>query len=694
MDIRALFKDMVTRDNLLVFAILAIATGFSIAAQSFNFPFGNNVHHIPFVLDYANNAEGPSDIYHQSLSRFISGFWVIIGSVATEENIHAVFFIAHVLFRFLTLFMIWKITSMLSQNKTLAAALAVSLILFFPGLYYFSPVGKSELLVSYLTHSQAVVAIVLIAWFFLIRQQFLVAAAFTAIAFIFNAFVGIWLGVAAGIAMIYLYWPKGIPFLVGHGLKMLLIFVVIASPVIFWLLHSVIGVAPYEPFEYRDFLTEFFPYHNYFVYHLQETVAFVIFAATGYLALRWTASDWDDSKLQIVRALLITYSVIFLIGLILPYVTGNRLILSLVPLRMDSYLIFLIAIIILVWHNTALRRAGSHYPAFALIALFSLVNGNVLLFIAALLLDKDFNKKATGEKAFGWLLIAMLAISHLHFDQTGSLFLLSDNTQYLAFALQTVVIAFSLLGHKHYLSLAIICLSAAALKMVPEISTGAIMGALILIYGLIAFSLAKTVKWLPIAPALLILLISGTHGNIMTTILLAAAFLLPVLAIAGYLLLQKFRPKQIALHTSVLIVLFVGFSFMGAGQAFLRGSIEKKPEDAAAYREAQLWARQNTEPHTVFLPIKIIGFSAWSRRPVWIERSTGAMIMWAPENHEFWSKRVKKMRAMETVGDAMTLAREEDIPYIVLKKSRTMMDPDFSHCIEFENFNYIILKTC
>ncbi len=693
-DSRAQAKDMMNRENILIFAMLLIATIFSVAGQSFNFPFNNNAHHIPFVLDYANSAEGPSDIYHHSLSRFISAFWVLIGAVATEENIYAVFLGAHILFRFLILFAIWKIASLLSGHRAISAAAPICFIVFFPGFYHFSPIGKSELFAPYLTHSQAVIAVVLIGWYFLIRRQFLAAAAVTALAFDFNAFVGIWLGVVAGCAMIYVNWNKGLAWLSVHSVKMLLIFLALASPVIVWLLYSVFSVPPFEEFDYRSYLIDFYPYHNYFIHHLQETTAFIVFLGAGWLTLRWTGPAWDKDRLKIVSAIFAAYTAIFLVGMVLPYVTGNRLILNLVPLRMDSYLIFLISILILAWHNPTSSNDHQQDRSFPIIALFSLVNGNVLLFIAALFLGRNFEGKSALEKFFGWVLMGGLLASHLYFEQAAVLFSLPVKHQMFAFALQSGVIALFLLGHPRYLSLAFIFISIASLKLLPEIDTFPTAAILILTYVLIAVSVTRNMGWLSFGPAVLILSILAINPVKLHILLICGAFLMPVLALQGFSLLNKMMPVRLFSHANMLTAVFIGLLAMGAFNAYLRGGLANFPNEAIAFEEAQIWARENTEPHTLFLPIGKSGFSSLSRRPVWMEPTMGAMIMWAPETHDFWSTRISKLRQIKTVSQAMSLALAEGIPYIFINKSVVPMDPDYSHCIAYENQSYVILRSC
>ncbi len=694
MDVPVQLKSMLTRENILIFAVLLIATVFSVAAQSFNFPFSNNAHHIPFVLDYANSAEGPSDIYHQSLSRFISAFWVLIGSVATEKNIYAVFLAAHIFFRFLILFMIWKIARLLSDNKALYTILPVLFVAFFPGLFNNSPVGKSEIFASYLTHSQAVIAVVLVGWFFLIKRQFLAAAILTAIAFDFNAFVGIWLGVVAGCTMIYTNWHRGIAYLTLHAVKMLAIFLVVASPVIIWLLHSVLSVPPVEDFDYRSYLADFYPYHNYFVYHLQETTAFLVFLGVGNLTLRWTGLEYNESKGKTVSVIFITYSAIFLVGMALPYVTGNRLILNLVPLRMDSYLIFLVTILILAWYTNVSSKENKQDAAFPIIALFCLVDGNVLLFIAALFLGRKFEEKTVVEKSFGWLLVGILMASHIYFGQATGLFSFSVNEQMMAFSLQAGVIAIFLMGHPRYLEVAILCISIASLRLLPEVNTLPAMGVLILTYGLIALSVAKRKKLPLYAPAILIFFLMVSYAGLTQILLLTGALMVPFIVQIGFPLAKKLLPSRLFDHSSMLIVVFLGLLMIAALSAFSRGGIAKNPKDVEAFREAQNWARENTAPHTLFLPIGNSGFSTFSRRPVWIEPTAGAMIMWAPENYDLWSERITKLREVSSVLDAVSLARDEKIPYIFINKSRTPMDPTLSHCVEFENHQYVILKTC
>src|SRR5258708_14781725 len=62
-------------------ALLGAAALANLLLQGFEFPRYNNIFHVAIVLDYAGSAEGPHDLFHQTLGAFVSVLWPLLACV-------------------------------------------------------------------------------------------------------------------------------------------------------------------------------------------------------------------------------------------------------------------------------------------------------------------------------------------------------------------------------------------------------------------------------------------------------------------------------------------------------------------------------------------------------------------------------------------------------------------------------------
>jgi len=684
--------------------LILLAAVLSVALQGFDYPGNNNIFHIPIVLDYANSIEGPSDVFYHSLSRYVSGFWIGISYLASESNIYYLFLTVHVAIRVFTIFLVWRIVRALGCDGA-PAALFCCFLAFLPTFLGDSPVGRNEILIGYLTHSQAVTLPILLSWLLLLKRRFLWAAAMAGLAFDINAFVGAWGGLATGIVMLSCLRGERVVVLLATTVKMLGVFVVVASPVLLWILEATRSVSPHDAFDFRDFLREYFPHHHMIDTHIGAAASLLLAMPIGFLAARHVGARWSADHRRIIVALFATYCAVIVGGMILPYVTDSRLLLNLYPLRMDSYFMFLLGLIIISWCAKSFKEDDEAERAYALIAWSSLMTGNICMLLVALILAGDKPSKSRMLATYlPFALFAMAAASHMASGEAPLLASqIGTRASVIGLIVQGGVSAYFLRNQPNYFARTFLFVAVASTAVVPafgDIETGLTV---LLVYGVLLVSLlllkaqppqsptmARLALFLPLVAGLAVAaLLWGALGSAVVAALMVPLVLMPFVPF-----LKRLVGSYRALNAGVLAMMYITALAYGATAMGLRGSLSSKPERSKALAEAQHWARNNTPPHTVFLPVGVDGFSTLSRRPVWIDWKIGAMVHWAPETHELWSSRWQRLKEVRSIRAAEELARTEGVPFIVFDRKTVPLDHTADACVAFENAEYWVMRLC
>ena len=683
----------------LVALLLCVSPLVALGSHGFDFAVINNVFHIPIVLDYAGSAEGPHDVFHATLDRFVSGFWIVLRFLATENTIWSVFFTVHVLTVFALSFILWRIAVDGAGEKSGTLLLAVVPVLFsFPLLSGTSPIGGNEILVSYLTHSQVVIVFVLGSWLLLMRGAPVWSALVMGIAFNINAFAAIWGAVFIGLAALAVGRQQ-------HGTPPLLMlvrmgvaFVLAALPTVGWVVVTFLESPDHAPFSFRDYLLSYYPHHTFIGAHFRESALTFLFFLSGLLLLMPLKGRIDRTASTTLESLLLVGLAIIAFGIALPYVTDSRLLLNLYPLRMDSYVLLCMLIAALIWAGKAFSSGDAAGNAAgnavdrgaALLALLSFVNGNVALLILAVLMsraDAANNWKIRGFAAF---LIVYVGGLTLYFGGPA-LIETAGEPRLLAFlALQIAVVWVFFSGSQTPSGSGLALIAAAFVPALLDQGTDAV--SVIAFYG----SLAVAALSGRFYPALLSLLLGGwalfQDQPVPWWALLylsAGLFLLARAVLARTTLFET--PVHLA-RRAALPGFFIFFLALSAYDFMDRGRLCSWKECDPNLVAAQNWARENTEPNTQFLPVRVDGFSTLSRRPVWIDWKIGAMVMWAPETNDFWQSRFRRLAGLSTVADALALAEQENIDYIVFRK-RWLAERDAAvPCVVFENAGYLIAR--
>ncbi|MDH3240858.1 MAG: hypothetical protein OEO83_09335, partial [Alphaproteobacteria bacterium] len=423
--------------------VLVAATLASAAWQGFDFPADNNSFHVPILLDYAGSAEGPHDLFHRSLNRWVSVFWPLLAPFASEQNLYPMFLGLHLVARFFTAFFIWRLGEALGGRSRPSVAFA-AVILFLDSFVGRSPLGHNEILVGYLTTSQVVIPVVLGAWLLAFRGRFGWAGAVLGLAFNINAFNAIWGALALGAVMIAACRRESLAAAAKTIAGAAGLYLLAAAPTAAWIVFALADVPAHEPFSHAQFLRDYYGYHYFIDMMWKEAAFFALTVLAGAVVLARAARHWRLSGRDTAMALYASYAAVVAFGAAIHYVVDHRLMFALNPMRMDSYVVILLGVVVLSWCIAAFRSADRGERAAAVIALMALANGNLALLVGAAAVNQPLPRGGAGRTALA-ALWAGLALAHWGFGAPPVIDGQSGAIAIFWFLLQAGVILFALL---------------------------------------------------------------------------------------------------------------------------------------------------------------------------------------------------------------------------------------------------------
>ena len=680
-----------------LWAVTLGAAVVSIAFQGFEFPFGNNVFHVPIALDFAGSTQGPHDAFHQSLGDYFSLFWLGVGWVVAPSNIFEVLLALHTLTRAAILALLWRLADEIrgtpSKLHGLVCVLALS-----PAMLGHSPVGRSELLLGYFSHSEVALALVLGSWLLGLRRRLLWASVVAGLAFNVNAFYGAW--AAGAIAVLFWLtargpsrsaWSKRLAKLVaGWSLAV--------APTAAWIVASLAGGSGVD-FDYRAYLRDYYP--NHFFIDVAVGRDLIVVAIAGIVAaaivhqLRDATSLGDATSLP--GSLLMYLAGLLALGAALPYLTDARLLLNLQLLRVDA-LIILLAATLVVAQLTREPSAG----AFGFVALLGLVVGHWLVVAAAVCFQHARPRSTQTSTARSWLAAGVLAAL------AGAVVLVGTapgpGPTPRAATLATIG-AIGVLGAGTGLRAA--KASALAVLLVAVVLGDAAVAAAVLAVSAIVVVTPRLSPARGDHPAR-----SGTRSDGSGGVWFAVALL--VIAAAGIARAAQIWPVGLYLvavatmawsapihrrrdlfqspRRAAVVVAAVALIPVGPALAsrLERGSLSNAGPDAAAWRELQRWAQRHTPRDSVFMvPPNRSGFSLTSRRSVWVDWKSGAAVMWRPDYFHTWAPRLAEQRQLDTPAQRADYCRRQGIDYVVVETDETR-DP--SDTMVFRNTHFAVIE--
>lgn len=330
--------------------IATAAAAFSLVFTGFVFGIENNLFHLPIVAGLYDEPQYRDDAFIQSLRYFASGVWVMLSGIQKHiQRVDLLFLGLDCLSRLLSFVGLLCCAELLGvvsrREKIVFAVLACTT----PFLIGFSSAGTGGLLVGYFTHSEMANGTLLLGIYFAMRGQFAAATVALGVTFFINALMAVWLApllVIIGIC----HLVRGQTTLLALCSRVL-VGALIAAPIVYPAVHNVISNPEFgKPigFDYIAYLREYFPGHS-----LIDAIPLADVAAIFAVMLLGAAAVWRlGERAGDFRAVYIGAVGLYLLGCVLPLVSGSPLLLNLQLLRAGvvTHLLASIATLALATH--------------------------------------------------------------------------------------------------------------------------------------------------------------------------------------------------------------------------------------------------------------------------------------------------------------------------------------------------------
>ncbi len=653
----------------LVNAFLALIAGcLLIWMVGDKFPAGNNVFHVPLVLDYANSSEGPHDAFHRSLGNFVSPYWRLVAVVATEDNIRQLFLGLLLLTSALTIGGAYAAVTAAGTRPVLALIGCIIVGCGF-AVRQFMEFGGGELFAGFLTHSQLATAIGLLVAALAIRQHWVWAALFCGLAADTNLFLGFWLMVNLLLARLIVERRTQIPFSIAAYAWMAFACVAAALPTIGWAVQAT-GSAVKLDFSFTDYLYQYHPYHFFAHLEFWLLLSFAALAISVWLAAqRYSAV----TGVYVAAALVLGSLVTILLGAASAYAVDHQVVLSLHPLRYAAVGHWFAAIAVIALWSQAEKNQESD-AIFGAIAVTGFMLPTPSVTILGLLMMQR------GRVSGPWLGIQLLglglsmitpAYSDGRFDFPLMPYVgpLPAVTLVCALAAAIIFNRRDLSNWERWAALCLTWLVACSTEIGDK--TLAVAYALVVTFvAALVFSGSRRRLSIAVATTIsmgcLALSVYGA-GRPERRMLMTFVVMMGVVVVSYGLCRVRALKSAWILGISAVVLLAVGVTLAQRHRAGF--DFPRWPADELWF-DAQVWARANTPPDTLFYAPDRFGFATMSRRPVWWDANEGAAVMWSPAFYDEWNLRGKLAERAKAANGLIELARSEGIEFLVLDCQR------------------------
>lgn len=656
---------------IMAYVLCILAALCSTWLSGLNFPEQNNLWHIPVVLDFAGSAEGPHDAYSQSFANFISLFWIVVRGFTNEANIEQIFVAIQLLGN---IFLACAICTLLRQvsRATWPSALVTAFLCFCYGLWGATPLGFSEIFVTYATHTQFAATLCIFSLSLMIAGRPLWAAMLLGCVANINLFMSVWGALAAGLTLLML--ERRID---RTAVLFSILYLLLAAPVTLWGLYASAGENPIP----HSFLRSFMSGH---VYGLDAPRALIQTFALGIACVLAVRTSLHTPVAQRLAIVMLACVMVLALGAILPYLTQIRHIVLLHPLRFTSVVIPMTAI------GAGLLFIAARWQ--------SPVVG---LFPAALALA-GFMLKLPVLSVFGFALAIPVTNR-----KTRMLGLVLSLACLFAFFLPAPEREIS---DKVTLAFLLICLLLASVALLEPASAPLPFRMVAAVLGALTVFPLSSVAYMAIllCGAAMTMCFGPSRWRPMASVAACAAALLILMAVRD----EPFRLAAIGAGTLIVGIVpllasvapirqLAKLGLGGLVTALMLLGLSSGVRDRCSpmptaqqrdFLDAQRWARANTLPDSAFLPIGVNdGFALMSRRPVWWESSQVAAILWQPSFYSLWSCRQAALEKAVDPSDILDLSRREGIPYIVTNATDVHRFANVP--LVFRNDHYVILAS-
>jgi hypothetical protein len=323
-----------------LFVTAALGAALSLLVTGFIFGTNNNLFDLPIIGRLYDAPQFRDDTFIQSLRFFAAGpFLVLQGADRVIAPAHLFLLLAY-LSRLLSFLGFLACARLLGVTGWYRRALFATLLAFTSLMQGYSFAGDDGLFINYFTHSEIANGLTLLAFYYAARGRLIEAFAMNGFVFFTNAFVAVWNAgpFAAIIILLLLRRRLTLRQLLIRGALGLVIFLVLASPVLFNVLHNP-DFGRKTPFSYRAFLAEYWPFHFLWSWNpLRHKIALGAVVVTGLLAFFIHSSRDLARRADPFQAALCGGLAIYGLGIALPAVTDSAALLNLHLLRSSGNL--------------------------------------------------------------------------------------------------------------------------------------------------------------------------------------------------------------------------------------------------------------------------------------------------------------------------------------------------------------------
>ena len=308
--------------------ISILTTGFMVGVR-------NDLYYLPIVRALYNEPQFAADAFIQSLRYFSAGPWILLKGVANHFDPYWILLGLDFLSRFLSFIGFLACADILGLRRRSERALFAALLCATPLLRGQSLAGDGGLFINYFTHSEVDNGLTLIILFLLIRGWLASALIVNGLVFFINAFIGVWDAVMtiAVTGALLLNREIDLRTAAWRGSLGLLLAAILAVPVLINILANP-DFGRHFDFDYVVFLEQFWPYHFIFRdiagYEKIGLVTVVILGAVAFHAFGRPA--------RLFLVAMAAFSMVYIVGIVAPYLTHSALVLNLHLLRISSML--------------------------------------------------------------------------------------------------------------------------------------------------------------------------------------------------------------------------------------------------------------------------------------------------------------------------------------------------------------------
>lgn len=346
---------------------------------------GNNLFHLPILTGLYDRPNFAGDPFVQSIRFYASGFWMLLRHVADRDTMLAFFLPLQVASRFLFFVGVLAMARPLGIVRGRQQAAFVVLVALAYALRGTAPAGDGGLLVPIFTHSELANGTTLIALALAMRGRFGAAVLAWSVTFFINMFMAVWLAPALAL-LAALSLARGI-IPVPTLMRRVLIAGVASLPLIVPVLMNVLGNPEFgrpPAFDYPGFLRDYWPTH----FLVDQLAKRDLVALAGLVVTAWVAGLALETRGRIaLRVVLLSYVAVWLVGVIVPWITRSPTILNLHLLR-SSAIIVIVAVVSVAAAIARLLASGAKVDRYvwAPLMALSLVAGPYSVLLAPVLL--------------------------------------------------------------------------------------------------------------------------------------------------------------------------------------------------------------------------------------------------------------------------------------------------------------------